>query len=259
MNEAFRAAAPDGLPPFITLDQEGGAVERLTEDVGFAEIPQRGAGRARADRRRRRRRSTRRWRARIADLGFTVNFGPVVDLAINPNNQVIAKFGRAFGKTADVVVPYAEAFVEGAPRGGGADRAQAFSRARVEHGGQPRGFRRHHRRPGRRASSIPIATMIADGLADFVMVGHLIDTDVDGRAGCRRASRRSGSPACCASELGYTASSSRDDLEMGAIRDHFKLREAVVQAVDGRDGRAAVLQYRRLPRRARRTRCATFS
>ena len=49
---------------------------------------------------------------RIADLGFTVNFGPVVDLAINPNNQVIAKFGRAFGKTAEVVVAYAEAFVK---------------------------------------------------------------------------------------------------------------------------------------------------
>ena len=32
---------------------------------------------------------------------------------------------------------------------------------------------------------------------------------------------------------------------MGAIRDHFKLREAVVKAVDGRDGRAAVHQYRR--------------
>ena len=29
MNAAFRAASPD-LPPFLTLDQEGGAVERLT-------------------------------------------------------------------------------------------------------------------------------------------------------------------------------------------------------------------------------------
>ena len=36
MNGIFRAASPD-LPPFITLDQEGGAVERLTRDVGFTE------------------------------------------------------------------------------------------------------------------------------------------------------------------------------------------------------------------------------
>jgi len=41
MNAAFRAASPD-LPPFISLDQEGGAVERLTSAVGFAaECPER--------------------------------------------------------------------------------------------------------------------------------------------------------------------------------------------------------------------------
>ena len=38
MNAAFRAASPD-LPPFLTLDQEGGAVERLTSAVGFEELP----------------------------------------------------------------------------------------------------------------------------------------------------------------------------------------------------------------------------
>ena len=38
MNALFRASSPD-LPPFITLDQEGGAVERLTKAVGFAELP----------------------------------------------------------------------------------------------------------------------------------------------------------------------------------------------------------------------------
>src|SRR5262245_29319488 len=38
MNAAFKAASPD-LPPFITLDQEGGLVERLDRDAGFEEIP----------------------------------------------------------------------------------------------------------------------------------------------------------------------------------------------------------------------------
>ena len=38
MNAAFREASP-ALPPFLTLDQEGGAVERLTSDVGFTEVP----------------------------------------------------------------------------------------------------------------------------------------------------------------------------------------------------------------------------
>ena len=38
MNAAFRAASPE-LLPFITIEQEGGAVERLTKAVGFDEIP----------------------------------------------------------------------------------------------------------------------------------------------------------------------------------------------------------------------------
>ena len=38
MNAAFAAANPD-LPPFISLDQEGGRVQRLTQEVGFPEIP----------------------------------------------------------------------------------------------------------------------------------------------------------------------------------------------------------------------------
>src|SRR5690606_36653462 len=38
MNAAFRAASPD-LPPFITLDQEGGLVQRLTSGVGFPATP----------------------------------------------------------------------------------------------------------------------------------------------------------------------------------------------------------------------------
>src|SRR5690606_16713504 len=110
MNDAFRAASPE-LPPLITLDQEGGAVERLTEAVGFREIPNaravaqenspEAAGRIYGE-----------MAEKVAEVGFTVNFGPVVDLDLNPDNQIIAKYGRSFSKTPKTVVAYAEAFVE---------------------------------------------------------------------------------------------------------------------------------------------------
>src|SRR5687767_10056374 len=110
MNAAFRAASPD-LPPFLTLDQEGGAVERLTEAVGFDEIPN--AERIAAANSPAGAESIyARMATNVADLGFTVNFGPVVDIKLNANNQVIAKYGRAFGTTAEAVIPYAAAFIE---------------------------------------------------------------------------------------------------------------------------------------------------
>jgi hypothetical protein len=79
-------------------------VERLTEKVGFTELPRaeevaaayspEGAGRLYGGMAR-----------KVAELGFTVNFGPVVDLNLNPNNQIIAKYGRAFGKTSEASSP----------------------------------------------------------------------------------------------------------------------------------------------------------
>src|SRR5690606_32022376 len=99
------------LPPLITLDQEGGAVERLTKAVGFGEIPNartvaqqhtpEAAGRL-----------YREMAENVAALGFTANFGPVVDLDLNPNNEIIAKYGRSFSRTPKTVIAYAEAFVD---------------------------------------------------------------------------------------------------------------------------------------------------
>src|SRR5690349_22337595 len=109
MNELFRTSSPD-LPPFITLDQEGGAVERLTKAVGFEEVPN--AATVAANNSPAEAKALYADMARkVAALGFSVNFGPVADLNVNPDNQVIAKFGRAFGKSADTVAAYDEAFV----------------------------------------------------------------------------------------------------------------------------------------------------
>jgi len=228
MNEAFLAAAPDGLPPFITIDQEGGAVERLTRDVGFDELP---TALQVANRRTPTQAETlyAGMAAAIGELGFTVNFGPVVDLAVNPNNQVIAKFGRAFGKTADVVVPYAEAFVRAHREAGLLTALKHFPGHGSSTADSHEGFV-DITDTWKEAELEPYRRMIADGLADFVMVGHLIDTDVaaDGMPSSLSPEWITG---VLRDELGYEGVVISDDLEMGAIRDHFKLQEAVVKAV----------------------------
>src|SRR3569623_3522704 len=110
MNAAFRAASPD-LPPFLTLDQEGGAVERLTSAVGFAEMPN-AETIAANDSPSQAEAAYAKMANGIADEGFTVNFGPVADLNIKPNNQIIAKYGRSFGKSGKTVADYDAAFIE---------------------------------------------------------------------------------------------------------------------------------------------------
>jgi beta-N-acetylhexosaminidase len=109
MNALFRAASPD-LAPFITLDQEGGAVERLTKDVGFDEIANAATIAARNSPDEAEAIYARMAQA-IAEQGFSVNFGPVADLNTNPENQIIARFGRAFSADPEVVTEYDAAFI----------------------------------------------------------------------------------------------------------------------------------------------------
>ncbi len=229
MNAAFRAATPD-LPPFITLDQEGGAVERLTKDVGFAEIPNAATVAARNSPEQAEAVYAEMARG-IAEQGFTVNFGPVADLNTNPDNQVIARFGRAFSADPDIVTAYDEAFIR-------AHRAVGLATS-------PKHF------PGHGSSTAdshegfvditqtwdpvelePYRALIAEDMADMVMVGHLYHADYadgDGETPSSLSSRWI--DGVLRDELGFDGVVISDDLEMGAIRDHFTLEETVTKAV----------------------------
>ena len=229
MNEAFRDAAPAGLPPFITLDQEGGSVERLTAEVGFKEIPdaETVAKRTPADK------VGPLYAAQadaIADWGFSVNFAPVVDLAVNPNNQVIAKFGRAFGKDADTVTAYAAEVIAAHHAAGLLTSLKHFP----GHGSSTADSHEGYvdiTDTWTDAELAPYRQLIAGGYSDFVMVGHLIDTAVD-PSGVPSSFSRVWIEERLRGELGFTGVVITDDLEMGAIREHYNLEETVVRAVE---------------------------
>jgi beta-N-acetylhexosaminidase len=82
-------------PLIIAIDQEGGAVQRLRAADGFVETPsaaELGAGPPAAAEE-----AFDRQAAQLAALGVTMNFAPVVDLALNPDNPIIAGKSRSFG------------------------------------------------------------------------------------------------------------------------------------------------------------------
>lgn len=229
MNAAFRAASPE-LPPFITLDQEGGSVERLTQEVGFEEIPN--AARVAA------RNSPEeaeaiyaRMAAAIADLGFTVNFGPVADINVNPDNQIIARFGRAFGTDAATVAAYGAAFVEAHHQAGLLTALKHFPGHGSSTADSHEGFV-DITDTWQEAELEPYRALIAAGDADMVMVGHLYHAYYSD-AGAQTPSSLSPQwiTQVLRGDLGYDGVVISDDLEMGAIRDHFTLEETVTQAV----------------------------
>lgn len=229
MNEAFRAASPD-LPPFITLDQEGGAVERLTEDVGFTEIPRASVIAAENDPAAAEAIYEKMAKG-IVDLGFSVNFGPVADLNTNPDNQVIAKFGRAFGSDPETVIAYDRAFIDAHHAVGLATALKHFPGHGSSTADSHEGFV-DISKTWDEAELEPYRALIEEGAVDMVMVGHLYHADYadsDGETPSSLSARWI--DGVLREDLKFDGVVISDDLEMGAIRDHFTLEETVVEGV----------------------------
>jgi beta-N-acetylhexosaminidase len=229
MNAAFQSASP-GLPPFLTLDQEGGLVERLTKAVGFPETPSaadvaaKGIENARA--------TYNKMAAGIADVGFTVNFGPVVDLNRNKNNQIIAKFGRAYGSGANTVTIFAEQFIAAHHQAGLVTSLKHFPGHGSSTADSHEGFV-DISNTWDPVELEPYRALFAQGYQDFVMVGHLYHKDYAGSGKVKLPASLSPEwiTGVLREQLGFNGVVISDDLEMGAIREHFDLEETVVRAV----------------------------
>lgn len=108
LNSDLQALAPQSM--FAAIDQEGGRVQRLKTNYGFDTLMSAAylGALANTD-------STYYYadlNARnMVDIGLNVNFAPVVDVAVNPDNPVIAKIERSFSADPDKVTEHAKVWV----------------------------------------------------------------------------------------------------------------------------------------------------
>ena len=97
-------------PLFVSVDAEGGNVNRLKEKYGFANIlSAKDMGKDATLK------TTERESVALAqelkELGFNMNFAPVVDVDINPGNPVIGALGRSFSLNPKTVTDHAKIFI----------------------------------------------------------------------------------------------------------------------------------------------------
>lgn len=230
MNAAFRAAAPTALPPLIAIDQEGGRVQRLRGWDGFPETP---------SARRLARKGSPIDAERIyqvlaenlADWGFTLNLGPVVDVDANPRNPIIGRLGRSYSSDPDRVAAYGAAFVA-------AHRAHGVLTALKHFPGHGSSLRDSHKgavditRTWSEDELIPFRQLIADGMADLVMTAHVINRTIEGaNRSVPMSLSKDALTGVLRGDLGFTGVIISDDIQMDAIRWNFTLKEAVLKAV----------------------------
>lgn len=211
----------------IAIDQEGGRIERLTNAVGFKEIPSAaevastmGPDQARD--------LYAGLAGRLADLGFNFNFGPVVDLNLNPSNPIIGKLGRSFSADPVKVAAYGKAFVEGHR-----DKAVVTS---LKH------FPGHGSSTGDTHKGIadvtqtwkpeelkPYEDLIASGHADMIMSAHVINDRF--ALGVPSSLSRATLVGLLRDKMKFEGVIISDDLQMRAISDTTSFADTVVNAV----------------------------
>ena len=223
----YQKAAP--IPLMVGIDQEGGKVNRLKDKYGFTRsITAQDMGKA----------STldsvkfysEATAATLAGLGFTVNFAPVVDLAVNPENTVIVKVGRSFGANPDSVVMLAEEYIKPHRKFGVTTVLKHFP----GHGSSQ--VDTHFgvadvTKTWSAAELIPYQRMIADGAVDAIMTSHIVNMNLDPRGYPGTLSSRM-IDSLLRKQLHYNGVVFSDDMQMQAIARQYGLEETVKLAIN---------------------------
>lgn len=230
------------LPPLVAIDQEGGAVRRLTPEKGFLpwQSPRTVAGRlgeAEAE-------AYYLARAReLAAAGITLNLAPVVDLDHGRASPVIGALGRAYGPDPETVSAMARAFVRAHRRAGVLTSLKHFP----GHGSARSDS--HRELPDisavwEPAETEPYRWLAEDGMVDSAMVGHLYHPAFSERAGLP-ASLSPRAHREMRALMGRRAPIITDDLQMEAVMRRWTEAEATVAAVAAGSDLVIVSTFRR--------------
>jgi beta-N-acetylhexosaminidase len=217
------------IPLLVSIDQEGGKVNRLKDKYGFPRsITAEAMGKANSlDSVRFYAEATA---ATLAGLGINVNFAPVVDLAANPSNPVIVRNGRAFSNNEDSVALLAKEFIIQHRKYGvltslkhfpGHGSSVADTHLGIADVTQSWNERELH----------PYEKLISEGYADAVMSAHIVNRNLDkaGRPGTLSADILDG---ILRKRLRFDGLVFSDDMQMHAITKHYGLEESIKLAIN---------------------------
>lgn len=213
----------------IAADEEGGSVSRLKplyEEMGTPSVPAaktlgaQGPAATYAE--------AKRIASTLRDVGINWNLAPVVDVEINARSREIGQLGRSFSSDPAVVVENSVEFIRahreenvltalkhfpglgsasGSTHDGVVDVTGTWSETELQ----------------------PYKALVAQRMADAVMVGHVFNRRLDGSWPASLSPR-----VICTllrTTVGFDGPVLSDDLQMGAIRAEYDLETSVRKAL----------------------------
>lgn len=217
-----------GLPLFISLDQEGGRVNRLKPKYGFPpSVSQQYLGKLNNPD------STRFYAAKtaqtLADLGFNLNFAPSVDVNINPENPVIGKIERSFSSEPSVVAAQAAIIVEEHRKKGIITTLKHFPGHGSSKADSHKGFV-DVSDSWKPSEMNPYADLIKQSKVDMIMTAHIFNNRLDADVPATLSKRVI--TGILRDSLKYQGVVISDDMQMGAIADHYGLDVAIEKCIN---------------------------
>ena len=216
------------IPLFVSIDEEGGRVNRLKTKYGFSETKSAAwlAAQNNLD-------TTKTYTMNAVhnmyDVGINLNYAPDIDLAINPENPVIAKVERSFGATADEVIPQAKAVIDTHhlmgigtvlkhfPGHGSSKSDTHFGVADVTDFWQFEEL-------------TPYRALLDSGLVDGIMTAHIVNANLDSRKFPATLSDKV-ITGILRDFLKYDGVVFSDDMQMHAISKQYGFENAVKMAI----------------------------
>ena len=215
-------------PLLIAIDQEGGKVARLKEKHGFPATLSAGEL-GRRDEESLTRSSARATADLLVHLGINLNFAPVLDLAVNSDNPVIAALERSYGADSDRVLRHGRWTIEEFHQAGLLSAVKHFpghgSSREDSHLGLPDVTREWNP-----TELEPFRRLIQEQLPDMVMMAHLYNANWDSRYPATLS--RNVVSTMLRQELGFQGVIVSDDMQMGAIVQNYTLEKGIERAVE---------------------------
>ena len=214
-------------PLLVAIDQEGGRVNRLKPRFGFPDTPSHEhLGRVNhPDSTLRVAHQTGRM---LAEAGININFSPVVDVNVNPQNPVIGQLGRSFSADPAKVTEHARLTLEGFREEGVWGTVKHFP-------GHGSAWNDSHygmadvTETWTETELEPYRALFADGSAQLVMSAHIFNANWHPEHPATLVPEIM--TGLLRDELGFTGLLFSDDMKMGAITDFYGLEQALELAV----------------------------
>lgn len=211
----------------ISIDQEGGIVQRLKSEDGFvntlkaSEVALKGENFART--------SYKSLAKDLKESGINNDFAPVVDLAINKQNKVIVAKGRSFGESSAEVIKYSSIFVDELKKQSVISVLKHFPGHGSSLSDSHLGFV-DITKTWTQKELEPYRYFIKNNKVDMIMTAHVFNEKLDDTYPATLSYKIN--TELLRYKLGFEGVLVTDDLQMYAISKHYDLKQTVTLAIN---------------------------